>query len=55
MNKLNGYFYANALKASFLNNEDSSTIITKPRVRTVFISDNHLGTTGCQAQALLEI
>ncbi|SFI22398.1 UDP-2,3-diacylglucosamine diphosphatase [Nitrosomonas sp. Nm34] len=54
MNKLNGYFYANALKASFLNNEDSSTIIPKPRVRTVFISDIHLGTPGCQAQALLE-
>lgn len=54
MNKLNDYFYANALKASLLNNEDSSTIITKPRVRTVFISDIHLGTPGCQAQALLE-
>lgn len=54
MNKLNGYFYANALKASILDNKDSSTIITKPRVRTVFISDIHLGTPGCQAQALLE-
>jgi UDP-2,3-diacylglucosamine pyrophosphatase LpxH len=54
MNKLNGYFYANALKASILDNEDSSIIITKPRVRTVFISDIHLGTPGCQAQALLE-
>lgn len=55
MNKLNGYFYANpALKASCLENEDSSEIDTKPRVRTVFISDIHLGTPGCQAQALLE-
>ncbi len=54
MNKLNGYFYANALKASILDNEDSSAIVTKPRVRTVFISDIHLGTPGCQAQALLE-
>lgn len=26
----------------------------KPKVRTVFISDIHLGTPGCQAQALLE-
>ena len=54
MNKLNGYFYANTLKASIPDNEDSSAIITKPRVRTVFISDIHLGTPGCQAQALLE-
>ncbi|SDX92919.1 UDP-2,3-diacylglucosamine diphosphatase [Nitrosomonas sp. Nm33] len=55
MNKLNDYLYANpALKASILKNEDSSEINTKLRVRTVFISDIHLGTPGCQAQALLD-
>ncbi|MCO6428576.1 UDP-2,3-diacylglucosamine diphosphatase [Nitrosomonas communis] len=33
---------------------DASREVFKPRVRTVFISDIHLGTPGCQAQALLE-
>lgn len=34
--------------------DDPAGKISKPRVRTVFISDIHLGTPGCQAQALLE-
>ena len=33
---------------------DPAGEVSKPRVRTVFISDIHLGTPGCQAQALLE-
>ncbi len=33
---------------------DFAKEVRKPNVRTVFISDIHLGTPGCQAQALLE-
>ncbi|SDH22053.1 UDP-2,3-diacylglucosamine diphosphatase [Nitrosomonas sp. Nm132] len=55
MNKFKGYFYANPdLSASISEDEDSSEKVTNPRVRTVFISDIHLGTPGCQAQALVE-
>jgi UDP-2,3-diacylglucosamine pyrophosphatase LpxH len=55
MDKFKGYFYANPdFSASISENEDSSEKVTNPRVRTVFISDIHLGTPGCQAQALVE-
>ncbi len=55
MNKLNGYFYTNFdFEASIPESEDFSERVTNPRVRSIFISDIHLGTPGCQAQALME-
>lgn len=50
-------FTTNAVQAAFREQATASAFedgVSRPRYRTVFISDLHLGTAGCQATALLE-